>query len=144
MQWVPKVPAGGIFQQNFGLTKEDYKAPPGVKPPASAPYHKRQWGRMKRSNCKDLQMEKEKDKMTEEEKKLRKRAKKREKVFKMKEKKGECVVKDIVDGINATKGINPSQASQYERGDVVDNGGAPFCSQLGVKRFENGYGSDSD
>ena len=89
-------------------------------------------------------MDKHKDEMTDNEKKRRKQAKKREKAFKMKEGKGSSIVKDIVDGINATRGINPSQASEYEKGNVADDCGSPFRSQVGVKLFDNGYGSDSD
>lgn len=89
-------------------------------------------------------MEKDKSEMTGEEKALRKKAKKLEKVFRSKEGKGDGQVRDIIDGINASRGIAPSQASAYERGDVADNSGNPFCSQVGVKLFSNGWGSDSD
>ena len=52
--------------------------------------------------------------------------------------------KRIVEGIlMATRGITPSQASEYEKGGKKDERGEKFSSQDCLKMYEEGYESDS-
>jgi hypothetical protein len=48
----------------------------------------------------------------------------------------------IVQGLLATDGVNLSQATKYVEGATIN--GNNFCSQKAVKRYRNGFESDSD
>jgi hypothetical protein len=56
--------------------------------------------------------------------------------------KNEGNKKRIVRGILATDGVNLSQATEYAAGKTIN--GNNFCSQKAVKRYRNGFESDSD
>ena len=84
-------------------------------------------------------MDVKKSDLTPDQKKERKEAKKTAKSMRRNKDK----YKSIVDGRIATDDISASQASQYERGNVVNKKGAKFISQEAVEKYREGHQTDS-
>ena len=80
-----------------------------------------------------------KSELTKEQRAERKKAKRLDKSLEQNESRR----KRIVEGILATRGITPSQASEYEKGGKKDERGEKFSSQDCLKMYEEGYESDS-
>jgi hypothetical protein len=83
-------------------------------------------------------MDIDKDNLTREQKKQRKSAKNTSKSML----KNAANKQLIVQGLLATDGVNLSQATKYVEGATIN--GNNFCSQKAVKRYGNGFESDSD
>jgi hypothetical protein len=98
----------------------------------------RVWDRTAARNEREKLMDIDKAEMTREQKRQRKAAKSTTKSML----KNEVNKSRIVQGILAMDGVNLSQATEYVEGNTIN--GNNFCSQKAVKRYRNGFESDSD
>jgi hypothetical protein len=98
----------------------------------------RVWDRTISCNERDKLMDIHKINLTQEQKKQRKLAKNTSKSML----KNAANKQLIAQGLLATDGVNLSQATKYVEGATIN--GNNFCSQKAVKRYPNGFESDSD
>ena len=88
-------------------------------------------------------MDKSKDDVSKGAKKLRKSSKRTCKsIRKLERDTDENGLQDIMQGMLKTDGINMSQGSKYERGEIKSNKGVNFCSQKYVEYYQRGYETD--
>jgi hypothetical protein len=126
----PGMPQTVVFGPKHTINKAMKKKKTGVE---------RVWDRtFSRNECNKL-MDLGKDELDEDQRRQRKEAKATSKSMLKRSREDKEV---IVQGILATDGVGLSQATEYVEGVSIN--GMKFCSQKAVKRYRNGYESDSE